>query len=90
MTDGSDRVRQEAAAMVIDECRQWLTQIVKEEMEKIAEDTKYIADSKKRVEQITVAFKEKTGGKIEEEAIEGNESNTGAKTAEGAVAVVEG
>ena len=90
MTQGNNRVRQEAAAMVIDECRQWLTQIVKEEMEKILENTKYIADSKQRIEQIATAFKEETGFKIGEEAIVGTESQTKAKVEEEAVAVIRG
>lgn len=90
MTQGSDRVRQEAAAMVIDECRQWLTQIVKEEMEKIIENTKYIADSKQRVEQITAAFKGETGGKIGKDVIEDTESQTEKKVEEEAVAVIRG
>ena len=56
MTEVSNKVRQEAAAMVIEECRQWLTKVVQEEMEKIIEETKHITDSKQRVEQIAAAF----------------------------------
>ena len=65
MEDVSNKVRQEAAAMVIDECKQWLAQVNEEEEEKIREEAKHIADSKQKVEQIAAEFAEEIKRKDE-------------------------
>lgn len=67
MGEMSDKVRQEAAATVISECKQWLAQIMAEEMEKIREEVRFITDSRLKVEQIAAAFEEDSKRITEEE-----------------------
>ena len=58
MEDMNYQIRQEAAAIVINECRQWLNTIMEEEMEKIKEDIRHITNSRLKIEQIAAAFEE--------------------------------
>lgn len=58
MEEMNYHIRQEAAAMVINECRQWLDKIMAEEMEKIKEDVRQITNSRLKIEQIAAAFEE--------------------------------
>ena len=56
--DEMNDIRQEAAAIVINECKEWLSQIMEDEMEKIKEDIKQITVSRLKIEQIAAAFEE--------------------------------
>lgn len=68
MEEVSNKVRQEAAEIVINECKQWLLQIMAEEMDKISEEVRLIIDSRLKVEQIAAAFEEDSKRKTEKEA----------------------
>ena len=63
MAEVSNKVRREAAAMVIDECKQWLNQVIEAEVEKIREEARQIADSRQKIEQIAADFEEETKDK---------------------------
>jgi len=53
-------IRQEASAIVINECKKWLLQIMEEEMDKMRQELDEIAKSRLTVEQIAAAFEEDT------------------------------
>jgi len=53
-------IRQEASAIVINECKKWLLQIMEEEMDKMRQELSEIAKSRLTVEQIAAAFEEDT------------------------------
>ena len=64
--DEMNDIRQEAAAIVINECKEWLSQIMADEMERIREDIKQITVSRLKIEQIATAFEEDAKKKSEE------------------------
>jgi len=64
--DEMNDIRQEAAAMVISECKEWLSKIMTDEIEKIKDDIKQITISRLKIEQIATAFEEDARKKSEE------------------------
>ena len=64
--DEINDVRQEAAAIVINECKEWLAQIMADEMERIKEDIRQITVSRLKIEQIANAFEDDARRKSEE------------------------
>ena len=52
-----NKVRQEAAAEIINQCKQWLAQVIEEEKDAEQEAARYIAEAKQKVEQIAAEFK---------------------------------
>jgi hypothetical protein len=67
MEEQNIKLRQEAAEIVIGECKQWLKQLMDEEMEKIREEIAEITRARLTVEQIAASFEEETRKTIEEE-----------------------
>ena len=64
--DEINDIRQEAAAIVINECKEWLAQIMADEMERIKEDIRQITVSRLKIEQIANAFEDDARRKSEE------------------------
>ncbi len=58
MEEQNIRLRQEAAEIVINECKQWLLKLMEEEMEKIKEDINQIVKARLTVENIAASFEE--------------------------------
>ena len=58
MEEISDKIRQEAAVEIINQCKQWLAQVIEEEKEAEQEAVMYIAEAKQKVEQIVAGFDE--------------------------------
>ena len=67
--DEINDIRQEAAAIVINECKEWLAQIMADEMERIKEDIRQITVSRLKIEQIANAFEDDARRKSEESEI---------------------
>ena len=64
MKEVTDRIREEAAARIIEEYQRWLTQFSEGDTEKIEEEaeseaTRQIAESKQRIDQIAAELQGK-------------------------------
>ena len=58
MGQASNKIRQEAVAMIIEGHKQWLTQVIEGEKEAEQEATRYIAELRQKVGQIAAEFKD--------------------------------
>ncbi len=70
MEEVSDKIRQEAAARIIEEYQQWLTQVIEGDGEKISKETepdaaRQIVESRQKIEQIAAEFTRKTNGGLD-------------------------